>query len=151
MGWVSKFDDTFWAPSSGACTWDGTKWTNVDAFGAHYFLNAIAGWNVAYRPTQMRLTLSIGSAQSVAFNLYTTDVDTLTTSGSPAALTTTPTSFVFDLDFTPVGMDVMDMTDLYMLAGVDPATVVIHNIEFFEGSSPTAFWQNKVKTTETDA
>jgi hypothetical protein len=148
MGWVTKLDNTFWAATSGATTWDGTKWTNIDNIGAHYALNAIGGWNVGYRPTQMRLTLSIGSAQSVAFHLYTTDVDQLDTSGSPAALTTTPTQFVFDLDFTPVGIDVMDMTDLWMFAGVDPATVHIHNIEFFENS---AFWQDKVKCTETDA
>jgi hypothetical protein len=148
MGWVTKLDDTFWSSYSGA-TWSGTEWdatgllTN-DVLG----LQAIGGWNTGYRPINLRLTISA----SIAI-----DLDVIVNPGGSQEnlgtihVTTTPTAFTFPLDFAWGGDIHYLETDPTTGASSTPWSQTWHNIEFEEAGPPPVFWENFVKTTETDS
>jgi hypothetical protein len=163
MSYVQKLDDTFWVgydPGGGQDfpAWSGTEWDaptlNATIFGD---LNVVGSWAVGYRPANLRITLSVtGGTNDLRVQVFNAgDGDFLNighTIPTPITVTSTPTAFIIPLDFTPISADNLDIAtiDIVQDTLLSPWGLTIHNIEFDTGSAPE-FWQNYVKTTETDA
>jgi len=135
--WVSILDDTNWSPQSGQITWDGAKWVVAAVSSINLGLTAIGTWMVGFRPAKMRLILSVASGtETIEFDLFDVDGQDYLNAGQvapdPVALTTTPTAFDFDMDFTPDGTNDMDIGELDLFQSVStlPWTVYIHDILF---------------------
>jgi hypothetical protein len=163
MSWVTKFDNTFWRAGAGGgggtVSWTGSSWDIAVAGGSPVNIDiavVISGinnnWQVGFRPTSVRITAHATSSQSIELDTFDTGGSDYLNAGNVApaasAVTTSPQQFVFPLDFTP-GLDIESIQAFQASYGT--WTLHITNIEFDTGSSPTAFWQNKVKCTETDA
>lgn len=152
MSYVTKFDDTFWVEFDGISSWSGSAWVAPMVDGDYSQLKAIGSWATSYRPTSVRLTLSVSSAVNVEVSVKDASGGDLATP-TIIALTTTPTQFEFPLTFA--ADDVLKLI-LNTGAGITtgtPAswTLTWGNIEFDSPAPPSAFWQDNVKCTETDA
>lgn len=135
--WVSILDDTNWAPQSGQITWDGAKWVFAITAAINVGITAIGTWMVGYRPLKLRLILSVASGtESIEAAIFDNAGQDYLNTGHVApgelALTTTPTPFDFDLDFTPVLSNDMDIgeIDLHQAVSTLPWTLNIHDILF---------------------
>lgn len=152
MGWVTKFDDTFWVEFDGISSWSGSAWVAPMVDGDYSQLKDIGSWASGYRPTSVRLTLSVSSAVNVQVlvrDSTNTDLVTPTT----IALTTTPTQFTFPLTFATDDLLKIALNTGAGITTGTPAswTLTWSDIEFLEATPPPPFWHNYVKTTETDA
>ena len=113
MGWVAHFDNADWAAAR--ASWDGSKWIDV---GGALALNPIGAWYIGYRPTKVRVTISVSVT---SFYLHA-GVDTyIRADGSYTSLTEDNLSW---------GSNDIDEFYMYVAAGLN-----ITNIEFYEPDS----------------
>lgn len=71
MGWVDTyFDNTYWTPSYGAATWDGSKWIISGGPPEEVFIR-LGTWTSGYRPTKIKLTITGGSPSYLSVRDYT--------------------------------------------------------------------------------
>jgi len=151
MGWVSKFDNTFWeVPPGGTSIWTGSEWSFPNP-NINLYIQVKGGstWAAGYRPTQIRITayMSSGGTQSIDLDTFDTGgIDQL--AGAVESITAAPTAFTYTLDFTP-GLDIDQIQPFQ--AGMTSWDMRITDIEFLEGAGPTEFWTDKVKCSESDS
>jgi len=166
MSWTSIFDNTNWKSGvpgdnvggSGSCIWTGSVWAVTsdpsDTMEGVTIANA-ATWNAGYRPAFVRVTMAItsGGTQSIALYVFGSHntVRVLTDYSVLTSVDTSSTQLVYALTY-PDGTSTYDITDLGLYQPtLGTWTADITNIEFGSGSSPTAFWTDKVKCSESDS
>ena len=118
--WISIFDNTRWAANSG--TWDGAKWTNG---GGYFDLDPIGTWATGFRPTNIRISFTGGSACSYDLNdAFSSAI--VSPSGIATGVAANP-------PYPLVYVTGTDITNLELQVNSPPGTIT--NIEFY-GLSP---------------
>lgn len=127
--WVSKLDNTFWAPASGSAawvSWTGSSWAiSYPGDEGNAVMVPIGGWQSGYRPLKIRFTLQINNPP--AYSLASVYLSYVNGQFGSDPLTMTPgNTYQMIIDFTEnsdiaavVAREIGSSSGLNYIVGID--------------------------------